>query len=48
MEQVTIRNRARQVTNLCAFCEEVFDACKELLFYERQKEIIAELEDLDL
>ena len=70
----------RQLVNLFAFCEEVFDegqellilvteltisyygaryisryGCeayfrhnKELLFYERQKEIIAELEDLDL
>ena len=29
-------------------CKEYFDHNKELLFYERQKEIISELEDLDL
>ena len=29
-------------------CKEYFDHNKELLFYERQKEIIGELEDLEL
>ena len=29
-------------------CKEYFDHNKELLFYERQKEIISELESLEL
>lgn len=29
-------------------CKEYFDHNKELLFYERQKEIISELEGLEL
>ena len=38
----------KELSNVFLFCREVFGDGQELLFYERQKEIIRQLEEFDL